>query len=60
MSSVLTELRDGVFHVRLNRSQVHNALDGDLVESLHTATTTREGTRPLIVRVREEGTGKWI
>ncbi len=57
MSSVLTELHDGVLHVRLNRSQVHNALDGDLVESLHAAIDAagRDKTARVVVL---EGEGK--
>jgi methylglutaconyl-CoA hydratase len=37
MSSVLTETRDGVFHLRLNRPAQRNALDEGLLEGLLTA-----------------------
>lgn len=37
MTVLLSELSDGILHLRLNRPRVHNALDDTLIEALHAA-----------------------
>jgi len=56
MSSVLTDLKDGVFRILLNHPHLHNALDEDMIEGLHGAleTARQSGCRVVVL----EGKGR--